>query len=221
MFFFTWLGWVLSTGGSVSLSEVLSDFWSRLVERVFSLVNPQYQFSEDYLECVSKHAEQLQPFGDVPRKLRAQVRNIQSNRNKLDTSSSRMGVGCNVWLMSSNIWLYIQVSRAFIAARALSQGLATGRDIVNKATKVSGFLSYSSGKRAFISDYIFCWQAKIEMCSRCQNEVKRIIFIIFACVYCNWTNKNPSVLRPCKLFWYIHIVWAILFSSQSRCGRKS
>uniref|UniRef100_A0A8C5NC07 Glypican 2 n=1 Tax=Gouania willdenowi TaxID=441366 RepID=A0A8C5NC07_GOUWI len=88
------------SGGSVSLTEVLSDFWSRLVERVFSLVNPQYQFSEDYLECVSKHAEQLQPFGDVPRKLR------------------------------------VQVSRAFIAARSLSQALATGRDIVNKATKL-------------------------------------------------------------------------------------
>ncbi|KAJ0002797.1 hypothetical protein NQD34_007946 [Periophthalmus magnuspinnatus] len=87
--------------GCVSLSEVLSDFWARLVERVFSLVNPQYHFTEDYLECVSKHAEQLQPFGDVPRKLR------------------------------------IQISRAFIAARALSQGLATGRDIVNKATKLT------------------------------------------------------------------------------------
>ncbi|MBN3306967.1 GPC6 protein, partial [Amia calva] len=86
-------------GGSVSLGEVLSEFWARLVERVFSLVNPQYQFSEEYLECVSKHAEQLQPFGDLPRKLR------------------------------------IQVSRAFIAARALVQGLATGRDIVSKAAK--------------------------------------------------------------------------------------
>lgn len=64
---------VLPTGGSVSLTEVLSEFWSRLVERVFSLVNPQYHFSEDYLECVGKHAEQLQPFGDVPRKLRVQV----------------------------------------------------------------------------------------------------------------------------------------------------
>lgn len=62
------------SGGSVSLSEVLSDFWTRLVERLFSLVNPQYQFSDDYLECVSKHAEQLQPFGDVPHKLRVQVR---------------------------------------------------------------------------------------------------------------------------------------------------
>ncbi|TNN73084.1 Glypican-4 [Liparis tanakae] len=96
------------SGGSVSLSEVLSDFWSRLVERVFSLVNPQYQFSEDYLECVSKHAEQLQPFGEVPRRLR------------------------------------VQVSRAFIAARALSQGLATGRDIVNKATKLSRGLAANS-----------------------------------------------------------------------------
>uniref|UniRef100_A0A8C8CUI5 Glypican 2 n=1 Tax=Oncorhynchus tshawytscha TaxID=74940 RepID=A0A8C8CUI5_ONCTS len=88
------------SGGSVSLTEVLSEFWSRLVERVFSLVNPQYQFSDEYLECVNKHAEQLQPFGDLPRKLG------------------------------------LQVSRAFIAARALVQGLATGRDIVNKAAKV-------------------------------------------------------------------------------------
>lgn len=89
------------SGGSVSLSEVLSDFWARLVEKVFSLVNPQYHFTEDYLECVSKHAEQLLPFGDVPRKLR------------------------------------IQITRAFIAARTLSQSLATGRDIVNKATKLT------------------------------------------------------------------------------------
>lgn len=71
-----------STGGSVSLSEVLSDFWSRLVERVFSLVNPHYQFSDDYLECVSKHAEQLLPFGDVPRKLRIQVGLEEENREE-------------------------------------------------------------------------------------------------------------------------------------------
>ncbi|CAB1337491.1 unnamed protein product [Coregonus sp. 'balchen'] len=85
----------------VELRQYYSEFWSRLVERVFSLVNPQYQFSDEYLECVNKHAEQLQPFGDLPRKLR------------------------------------LQVSRAFIAARALVQGLATGRDIVNKAAKLS------------------------------------------------------------------------------------
>lgn len=75
----SWFVVLLSAGSSVSLAEVLSDFWSRLVERVFSLVNPQYQFSEDYLECVSKHAEQLQPFGDMPRKLRVQVRRKRLN----------------------------------------------------------------------------------------------------------------------------------------------
>ncbi|XP_039510913.1 glypican-2 [Pimephales promelas] len=89
------------TGRTVSLSEVLADFWAGLVERMFSLVNPQYEFSQEYLECVSKHAEQLQPFGDLPQKL------------------------------------HTQVSRALTAARALVQGLAAGRDIVNKATELT------------------------------------------------------------------------------------
>ncbi|XP_043933206.1 glypican-2 [Protopterus annectens] len=88
-------------GAKVNLDETLSEFWTRLLERMFELVNQQYQFSEEYLECVSKHAEQLEPFGDVPRKLR------------------------------------IQVTRAFIATRAFMQGLATGRDIVTKASKVA------------------------------------------------------------------------------------
>lgn len=61
------------TGGNVNLEEMLNDFWARLLERMFQLINPQYQFSEDYLECVSKYTDQLKPFGDVPRKLKIQV----------------------------------------------------------------------------------------------------------------------------------------------------
>uniref|UniRef100_A0A674MW26 Glypican 6a n=1 Tax=Takifugu rubripes TaxID=31033 RepID=A0A674MW26_TAKRU len=61
------------TGGNVNLEEMLNDFWSRLLEHMFQLLNSQYHFSEDYLECISKHTEQLKPFGDVPRKLKAQV----------------------------------------------------------------------------------------------------------------------------------------------------
>lgn len=103
---------LLSTGGSVSLTEVLSDFWSRLVERVFSLVNPQYQFSDDYLECVSKHAEQLQPFGDVPRRLRVQVCNFvidrfrkhvaltQSNCTVMTNDKSSMNRLIRLWSLS-------------------------------------------------------------------------------------------------------------------------
>ncbi|XP_059408205.1 glypican-6-like [Carassius carassius] len=61
------------TGGNVILEEVLNDFWSRLLERMFQLLNSQHTFTDDYLECISKYTDQLKPFGDVPRKLKAQV----------------------------------------------------------------------------------------------------------------------------------------------------
>lgn len=59
--------------GNVNLEEMLNEFWARLLERMFRLVNPQYHFTDEYLECVSKYTEQLKPFGDVPRKLKLQV----------------------------------------------------------------------------------------------------------------------------------------------------
>lgn len=58
---------------AVNLNSMLSDFWADLLERMFKLVNVQYEFSDAYMECVSQHTEQLQPFGDVPRKLRIQL----------------------------------------------------------------------------------------------------------------------------------------------------
>ncbi|XP_053732674.1 glypican-6-like isoform X1 [Synchiropus splendidus] len=61
------------TGGNVNLEEMLNDFWTRLLERMFTLLNSQYVITEDYLECISKYMDQLKPFGDVPKKLKAQV----------------------------------------------------------------------------------------------------------------------------------------------------
>ncbi|KAL3993110.1 hypothetical protein ACER0C_010384 [Sarotherodon galilaeus] len=49
------------TGGNVNLEEMLNDFWSRLLERMFQLLNSH------------KYTDQLKPFGDIPRKLKAQV----------------------------------------------------------------------------------------------------------------------------------------------------
>ncbi|KAM3910732.1 glypican-4 [Leptodactylus fuscus] len=60
-------------GGNVNLEEMLNDFWARLLERMFPLLNPQYHFTDEYLECVSKYIDQLKPFGDLPRKLKLQV----------------------------------------------------------------------------------------------------------------------------------------------------
>lgn len=59
--------------GNVNLGDMLNEFWARLLERMFRLVNSQYHFTDEYLECVSKYTEQLKPFGDVPRKLKLQV----------------------------------------------------------------------------------------------------------------------------------------------------
>ncbi|XDV37182.1 hypothetical protein PO909_006832 [Leuciscus waleckii] len=54
---------------AVNLDDMLADFWTELLERMFRLVNVQYEFSDSYMDCVSRHMEQLKPFGDVPRKL--------------------------------------------------------------------------------------------------------------------------------------------------------
>ncbi|XP_034738768.1 glypican-4 isoform X1 [Etheostoma cragini] len=63
----------VSGSAAVNLDSMLSDFWADLLERMFRLVNVQYEFNDAYMECVSQHTEQLQPFGDVPRKLRIQL----------------------------------------------------------------------------------------------------------------------------------------------------
>ncbi|XP_077092272.1 glypican-4 [Siphateles boraxobius] len=72
--FFSDLSRYYSHGSSaVNLDDMLADFWTELLERMFRLVNVQYEFNRSYMECVSRHMEQLKPFGDVPRKLRLQL----------------------------------------------------------------------------------------------------------------------------------------------------
>ncbi|KAL6117997.1 gpc4 [Pungitius sinensis] len=72
-FFKALMRYYVSGSAAVNLDSMLSDFWADLLERMFRLVNVQYEFSPAYMECVSQHTEQLQPFGDVPRKLRIQL----------------------------------------------------------------------------------------------------------------------------------------------------
>uniref|UniRef100_A0A8C1U8S6 Glypican 4 n=1 Tax=Cyprinus carpio TaxID=7962 RepID=A0A8C1U8S6_CYPCA len=72
--FFSELRKYYSHGSSaVNLDDMLTEFWTELLERMFRLVNVQYEFNDSYMECVSRHMEQLKPFGDVPRKLRLQL----------------------------------------------------------------------------------------------------------------------------------------------------
>lgn len=57
----------------MNLDEMISEFWTRLMERMFQLLNSQYDINDDYMECVNKHMDDLKPFGDVPKKVTSQV----------------------------------------------------------------------------------------------------------------------------------------------------
>lgn len=72
-FFQSLTQYYVSGSAAVNLDSMLSEFWADLLERMFQLVNVQYEFSDTYMDCVSRHTEELQPFGDVPRKLRIQL----------------------------------------------------------------------------------------------------------------------------------------------------
>ncbi|XP_030608002.1 glypican-1b [Archocentrus centrarchus] len=60
-------------GANINLEEVLNDFWTRLLEKLFYRANKQYFIGEDYLECVSKQIDTLRPFGDAPRLMKMTV----------------------------------------------------------------------------------------------------------------------------------------------------
>ncbi|XP_033894118.1 glypican-1 [Acipenser ruthenus] len=60
-------------GANLNLEEALHEFWTRLLERLFRRLNPQYQMSDEFLDCVVKHAETLKPFGEAPRELKLKV----------------------------------------------------------------------------------------------------------------------------------------------------
>lgn len=60
-------------GSNINLEEALNEFWTRLLERLFKLLNPQYHITDEYLDCMVKHAEQHKPFGEVPRDLKVKA----------------------------------------------------------------------------------------------------------------------------------------------------
>ncbi|KAH3807254.1 hypothetical protein DPMN_135589, partial [Dreissena polymorpha] len=61
-------------GSNVNLVDILNDFFTDLLKRMFTLMNAQYLFDDDYMSCVTKHMDKLNPFGDVPQKLKRQVK---------------------------------------------------------------------------------------------------------------------------------------------------
>lgn len=61
-------------GKDKDLTDVMELFFSRLLQKMFELLNGQYEFDDDYLSCVTERMNDLKPFGDVPGKLSSQVK---------------------------------------------------------------------------------------------------------------------------------------------------
>ena len=60
--------------GGVDLNQVLDYFFHRLYSKMFQVLNAQYTFDTNYLKCVSEKMEELKPFGDIPKKLKIEVK---------------------------------------------------------------------------------------------------------------------------------------------------
>ncbi|XP_011304059.1 glypican-6 [Fopius arisanus] len=62
------------TKGTVNLDDVMDNFFNTLYQKMFTVLNGQYNFDDKYLECVGNHMKEMRPFGDVPQKLGVQIK---------------------------------------------------------------------------------------------------------------------------------------------------
>lgn len=79
--------------GAVDVSVALDEFFSRLMQRIFILLNAQHDFDDNYLNCISDNVDKIRPFGDVPASL---LRQIKRSFIAAKTFVQGLAVGCNV-----------------------------------------------------------------------------------------------------------------------------
>nr|XP_060623924.1 glypican-1 [Anolis sagrei ordinatus] len=98
-------------GSNINLEEALNEFWTRLLERLFKLMNPQYHLPDEYVDCMVKHSEQHKPFGEVPRDLK-----LKATRAFIAVRSfvQGLGVGNDVVRKVSQVPLSQYCSRAIM-----------------------------------------------------------------------------------------------------------
>ncbi|CAB3221130.1 unnamed protein product [Arctia plantaginis] len=62
------------TRGDTNFDVMIDGFFSILYNKMFTVLNSQYEFDEKYLKCVNEHMRDIQPFEDVPNKFSVQLR---------------------------------------------------------------------------------------------------------------------------------------------------
>jgi len=61
-------------GGNIDLSEMMDSFFSRLMHEMFSLLESQYIWDDQFSACLDTHLGNLSPFGDIPQQISVQVK---------------------------------------------------------------------------------------------------------------------------------------------------
>ena len=54
----------------MDLAASTEKFFTSLYQKMFQVMNSQYDLDDTYLECVGAHMKELQPFGEVPQKVK-------------------------------------------------------------------------------------------------------------------------------------------------------
>lgn len=52
-----------------NLENTLDDFFEKLFVRLFKMLNPNFQFQDEFISCISSSMRFVEPFGDVPKNL--------------------------------------------------------------------------------------------------------------------------------------------------------
>ena len=97
-------------GKDKNLMDVMDNFFSRLLQKMFELLNTQYDFDDEYMSCVTERMADLKPFGDVPNKLSIQIKRafiaartfVQGLAIGRDVIMSVMEVSCESFLNLKN-----------------------------------------------------------------------------------------------------------------------
>lgn len=65
---------MVSTDFQVDLDDTMDNFFNTLYQKMFTVLNSQYNFDNKYMECVGEHMKEIRPFGDAPQKLGVQIK---------------------------------------------------------------------------------------------------------------------------------------------------
>ncbi|XP_059049274.1 glypican-1 [Achroia grisella] len=60
--------------GDTNFEQMMDKFFTILYEKLFAVINSQYNLDERYMRCVNSNMRDIQPFEDVPHKLSLQLR---------------------------------------------------------------------------------------------------------------------------------------------------